>query len=262
MGTIHRISSKKSDCDISGAANCCQLGQIGALLYDTSIAIPPRSLHMAKPSPSRKTATVSRNAPAVRRSRLAPEVRANLILDCAARLILEEGLTEISMERVGRDAGVSKALIYNYFPNLTDMLRALLEREIAELRKKGIEEIKAAGDFRDLVQRTTRMYIQHVYQRGPLLQRLRQESAVARSVAEEDQRGHEETMRYFVKRVRKEYGLPLEVAIATVDMQMAMTETAAQHLYNTNNDVDLATDICVHLLLGGIDTLAQAYKKK
>jgi TetR/AcrR family transcriptional regulator, fatty acid biosynthesis regulator len=196
-----------------------------------------------------------------KRKRLSPEVRADLILDCAAKLILEDGLTEISMERVGRDAGVSKALIYNYFPNLTDLLRALLEREITELREKGIAEIQAAGDFRDLIRRTTRTYIEHVYRRGPLLQRLWKESAVARAVMENNQRGHDETMRYFVKRVRKEYGLPLDVAIATVDMQMAMTETAAQHLFNTNNNVDLATDICVHLLLGGLESLAREYKK-
>jgi TetR/AcrR family transcriptional regulator, fatty acid biosynthesis regulator len=209
---------------------------------------------------------VSKSTPAKaappRRQRLAPEVRAGLILDCAAKLILEAGFTEITMERVGRDAGVSKALIYNYFPNLTDLLRALLAREIAELQKRGRDEVKAAGDFRDLIRRTTRMYIRHVAERGPLLQRLWNESSVARSVADEDKRGHDEASRYFVKRVRKEYGLPLDVAIAAVDMQMALTETAAQHLYNTHNDVDLATDICVHLLLGGLESLSRAYQKK
>jgi TetR/AcrR family transcriptional regulator, fatty acid biosynthesis regulator len=214
-------------------------------------------LSAAKPIKSRKV-----SAPVPKRQRLSPEIRSGLILDCAARLILEDGLTEISMERVGRDAGVSKALIYNYFPNLTDLLRALLEREVNELREKGLAEVKAAGDFRDLIRRTTRTYIEHVYQRGPLLQRLWKESTVARAAMEKNQRGHEETMRYFVKRVRKEYNLPLDVAIATVDMQMSMTETAAQHLFNMHNDVDLATDICVHLLLGGLDSLAKAYQKK
>ena len=199
--------------------------------------------------------------PAPRRQRLSPEVRAGLILDCAAKLILEDGFTEISMERVGRDAGVSKALIYNYFPNLTDLLRSLLEREIAALRERSISEVNASGNYEDLIRRTTRLYINHVVERGPLLHRLWKESSVARSVAEVDRLSRDETLRYFVKRVRKEYGLPLNVAIAAVDMQMAMTETAAQHLSNTNNDIDLATDICVHLLLGGMASLAAAYRK-
>lgn len=207
-------------------------------------------------------ATAKVAEPPPRRQRLSPEVRAGLILDCAAKLILDDGFTEISMERVGRDAGVSKALIYNYFPNLTDLLRALLEREIAALRERSILEVTASGNYEDLIRRTTRMYIRHVLERGPLLHRLWKESSVARSVAEVDRLGRDETLRYFVKRVRKEYGLPLNVAIAAVDMQMAMTETAAQHLSNTNNDVDLATDICVHLLLGGMASLAAGYSKK
>ena len=197
-----------------------------------------------------------------KRQRLAPEVRAGLILDCASKLILDDGFTEISMERIGRDAGVSKALIYNYFPNLTDLLRALLEREITALQIRGLEEVKAAENFADLLRRTTRMYIQHVAERGPLLQRLWKESAVARSVADVDKKGHDQAVSYFVKRVRKEYGLPADIAAAAVDMQMSMTETAAQHLSNTHNDIDLATDICVHLMLGGLDKLSRAYRKK
>ncbi len=217
---------------------------------------------MAKTALLKSTAGAKTKAAAPRRQRLAPEVRAGLILDCAAKLIIDEGFTEISMERVGRDAGVSKALIYNYFPNLTDLLRALLEREINELQKRSLAEVKASGDFQDLIRRTTRLYINHVAERGPLLQRLWNETSVARSVADMHKRGNEETLRYFVKRVRKEYGLPQDVATAAVDMQMALTETAAQHLYNTHNDVELATDICVHLLLGGMESLSRAYRKK
>ena len=195
------------------------------------------------------------------RRRLAPEVRAGLILDCAAKLILEGGFTEITMERVGRDAGVSKALIYNYFPNLTDLLQALLARELEELQKTGVVEIKASGSYHDLVRRTTGLYIRHVAERGPLLQRLWNEPSVAGSFADVHRRSNEETLKYFAKRTCKEYGLPMDVAIAAVDMQMSLTETAAQRLYNANGDVDLATDIAVHLLLGGMESLSRAYRK-
>lgn len=219
---------------------------------------------MPKIAPARNKSSVTskKKSVAPRRQRMAPEIRAGLILDVAAKLILDDGLTEISMERVGRDAGVSKALIYNYFPNLSDLLRALLEREIIALEKRSKQEVKAAENFEDLIRRTTRMYIQHIAERGPLLQRLWTESTVARSFVDVDKRGHDEAVGYFVKRVCKEYGLPTDVASAAVDMQMAMTEAAAQHLSIMKNNVDLATEICVNLLLGGLDRLARAYRKK
>ncbi len=199
--------------------------------------------------------------PAKRRQRLAPEERASQILDCAARLVLAEGFTEVSMERLGREAGISKALIYNYFPNRNDLLRALLEREIDAMRVRQLGELRVAEDFRDLVRRTTRNYVAHVKERGALLQRLWAEPAVARSVAEKHLTGRDETMRYFAKQVSLRYGLPKDVALSAVDMQMAMTEAAAQHLSQSHDDVDFATDICVTLLLGGLDALAKAHGK-
>jgi TetR/AcrR family transcriptional regulator, fatty acid biosynthesis regulator len=200
-------------------------------------------------------------APVRRRQRLAPEERASQILDFAARLVIEEGLTELSMERLGREAGISKALIYNYFPNRNDLLRALLEREMAVLRERQVAQTRAATDFRDLVYRTTRTYVAQVKERGALLQRLWAEAAVARTVADENLRRRDEAMRYMTRQVVKEYGLPKDVAMSAVDMQMAMTEAAAQHLPGSHNDVDFATNICVSLLLGGLDALAREHAR-
>lgn len=196
------------------------------------------------------------------RRRLSPQDRTEQILNVAAQLILDEGLTEFSMERLGRDAGVSKALIYNYFPNQTDLLRALLEREIVQLHERGTHVIASSAGFPDMLRQTTRMYINYIATRGTLLQRLWQEPAVAGAVADANLESNGETKRYFVKQVRKQYGLPLHVAIAAVDMQMAMTDSAAQHLHSSGNNIELATDICVRLLLGGLDALALVYQEQ
>jgi TetR/AcrR family transcriptional regulator, fatty acid biosynthesis regulator len=195
------------------------------------------------------------------RRRLAPEERSAQILDVAARLLLEEGFTEVSMERLGRDAGISKALVYNYFPNRNDLLRALLEREIGLLRSRQAEAASTATDFRELVHHTTRIYIEHVSERGQLLSKLWAEPAVARSLADENLRSRDEAKRFMARQVTREYGLPRDVALSAVDMQMAMTEAAAQHLARTHGDVATATDLCVTLLLGGLEALAKAHGK-
>jgi AcrR family transcriptional regulator len=206
----------------------------------------------------------SLNAPdgARRRQRLAPEARAAQILDAAARLLLEEGFTEVSMERLGREAGISKALVYNYFPNRNDLLRALLEREIGVLRASQTMAVKVAESFEDLVRRTTRLYIETMHSRGALLRKLWAEPAVARLMADDDLQRRDEAMRYLARRVAREYTLPQEVALSAVNMQMAMTEAAAQQLQRSDADVDFATDICVTLLLGGLDKLSRQHARK
>jgi AcrR family transcriptional regulator len=163
------------------------------------------------------------------------------------------------MERLGREAGISKALIYNYFPNRNDLLRALLEREMEVLRERQVAQIGQATDLRDLILRTTRTYVAQVKARGALLQRLWAEPAVARQVAEQSVRKREEALRFMVHEVIKTYGLPRDVAISAVDMGMAMTEAAAQHLPKSRNDVDFATHVCVNLLIGGLEALAREH---
>ena len=211
--------------------------------------------------PTSTTKKKTAAAPAKRRQRLAPQERSGQILDFAAKLIIEEGLTELSMERLGREAGISKALIYNYFPNRNDLLRELLKREMEVLRERQLAQIGAAVDFRDLVYRTTRTYVAQVKERGALLQRLWAEPAVARSVADQNVRKREEALRFMVNQVIKAYNLPKDVATSAVDMGMAMTEAAAQHLPSSHDDVDFATNICVTLLLGGLGALAQEHAK-
>lgn len=200
-------------------------------------------------------------ATARRRQRLAPEARAAQILDAAARLLMDEGFTEVSMERLGREAGISKALVYNYFPSRNDLLRALLEREMGLLRESQTVAVKTAETFEELVRRTTRLYIENMKLRGALLRKLWAEPAVARSLADENLRSRDKAMRYFARQVAQKYTLPHDVALSAVDMQMAMTEAAAQHLAQSHDDVDFATDICVTLLLGGMDALSRQHAK-
>ena len=115
-----------------------------------------------------------------KRTRLAPEVRRSQILDDAAQLILEEGLSAVSMERLGRESGVSKALVYNYFPSREVLLASLLHREQADLDSRGIERALEAKSYEELIRQTTRVYLEHTSERGALIQTLLADPSVAR----------------------------------------------------------------------------------
>ena len=56
------------------------------------------------------------------RKRFRPEVRRAMILDEAATLIVQEGIAGLTLERIAREAGVSKSLIYNYYEGVTELL--------------------------------------------------------------------------------------------------------------------------------------------
>lgn len=58
-----------------------------------------------------------------------PEERRQQLLDAALGVILEQGYDGVSIEAIARSAAVTRPVVYDHFPNLGVLLRALFERE-------------------------------------------------------------------------------------------------------------------------------------
>lgn len=190
-----------------------------------------------------------------KRTRLSPEARREQILDEAARLVLDEGLQAVSMERLARDVGISKGLVYNYFPTRDALLAELLRREQAELRDRGMAEALAASSFADMIRQTTRLYLEQTRDRGALIASLLSDPSVARLMEDDNRADRERNFRYCVQATRREYDLPLPLAIAVVDMLMAITGRAGRLVSEGQMDVGPATEICLDLILGALGGL-------
>lgn len=191
-----------------------------------------------------------------RRTRLAPAARKARILDRAAAVILAEGLGAATMERLARDEGVSKGLVYTYFPTRDAVLAALLRREQTELRDRGMESALRADTFADVIRRTTRLYLEQTRDRGALIAALLADPSVARLMEENNRAERETTIRYFVRLTRREFDLPLPLAIAAVDSLMNLTGGAGRQVAAGLMDVESATEMCVSLITGGLRELA------
>src|SRR5947209_4704954 len=61
--------------------------------------------------------------------RLPPGERREQLIDAALRVIVEKGYEGISVEAVAREAGVTRPVVYDHFPNLAHLLQALIARE-------------------------------------------------------------------------------------------------------------------------------------
>ncbi|PXY29079.1 TetR/AcrR family transcriptional regulator [Prauserella sp. PE36] len=62
------------------------------------------------------------------RSRLLPAERRRRLLDVGARLFAARPYADVLMEHVAEEAGVSRALLYRYFPNKRDLFAAVYQR--------------------------------------------------------------------------------------------------------------------------------------
>jgi AcrR family transcriptional regulator len=67
------------------------------------------------------------------RTRLARSERRNQIVDAAARVVRSRDPADVTFEAIADAAGVSRALLYNYFPDRQSLLDAVEERHLADL---------------------------------------------------------------------------------------------------------------------------------
>jgi AcrR family transcriptional regulator len=68
-------------------------------------------------------------------SRLGVDERRRQLLEAGARVFTERSYEDASMADVAREAGISKGLLYHYFPSKRDLFVATLEAAAAELRE-------------------------------------------------------------------------------------------------------------------------------
>ena len=67
--------------------------------------------------------------PSAKAHRLSAAARREQLLDVTARLAAERGFHAISIESVSARAGITRALVYNHFRDLNQLLEAVIERE-------------------------------------------------------------------------------------------------------------------------------------
>jgi AcrR family transcriptional regulator len=123
------------------------------------------------------------------RIRMRGDDRRRQLLDAAAVLVVDQGASAMSMERLAVAAGVSKALPYKHFDNAESVLAALYRRETEALGRVVWQALSDAAPDVDRVRLAIRVYFDEVARRGPVLAALSRPGSTISSVADPAQAG-------------------------------------------------------------------------
>lgn len=69
-------------------------------------------------------------------TRMPVDERRGKLLELGAELFARHSFAELSMARIAREAGISKALLYHYFPTKQDFFVATLQEAAEEVRRR------------------------------------------------------------------------------------------------------------------------------
>jgi TetR/AcrR family transcriptional regulator, fatty acid biosynthesis regulator len=195
------------------------------------------------------------------RRRLSPETRRTLILDHTADIVAREGVAQLSIERIGKEAGISKSLVYAYFPNLTVLLRELFQREMRRLRRLQTDAAESADTFEGLVRSVTHVYLGYIAERGLILERLQAEPSVS-GMHDPTDFARERAVDYLTDIVIAHFDLPLEIARAATDISFGLPASAGAYLHRHNLDLKALEDLTVTMIIGTFINLKNEYMSR
>jgi AcrR family transcriptional regulator len=96
---------------------------------------------------------------------MSAEARRDQLLDVATQLVAREGFHAASIEAIARQAGVTRALVYQHFDDLRSLLEEVIEREtsraLAQVSETTLDDL-TEGDPVELMLESLRAYLHAV----------------------------------------------------------------------------------------------------
>ncbi len=196
------------------------------------------------------------------RSRRSADERHRDLLDAAARLIAAGGVAAFTMERLAAEGGVSRALAYQHFANVSEVLLELLEREWAWIEERISTGLATASTFAEKVKAATRPYFVAKAERGGVFRALlldRPDQADVRAAMLDYYR---RVIGFWTAEGGREYSIDRATAQSAAVILVGGFEAAALRHWGTEGaDVEDDLGLFVEMVLGSLRHLARRRKE-
>jgi len=180
------------------------------------------------------------------------------LLEHARRLIVERGMSACSLEEVAVQAGVSKALVYKYFPTRDALLKSLVAHEYEILLAHGAWT-RPDLSFAQALEQGTRDSFAYLQERGAILREILGDGPTGRALGREDRAERVRRTWYFADKVAKTYGVSPRVALIGAVMTTNVPGVASGALTRNGFTPEEAARFWTIFVLGGWAAVAARY---
>lgn len=191
-----------------------------------------------------------------KRARLSPEARRAEILAAAETLVLAQGHLPVPLGRLAATAGVSKALIYAYFPTQHDLFNGVLARQFAKLGEAGVETAAADPDFRAAAMACALTYFDEIARDGPIIHVILRDPYMAGHLDPALARFRDRVALRLARGARRVLRLDAKETIAALSILTTLPEEAGRLAYAGEMDVARGRELTVMLMESSLDALA------
>lgn len=185
--------------------------------------------------------------------RLNREARAQQIAQGAALMVVEQGCLPLAPEALSHRIGISKALVYAYFPTQQSLANRLLRDHLPPIAARLAQVLDE--EPADLAELCATAYFEHVATHGPLLHILLGDPFLAGDIDPDLRALYGTVMRRLAKALRRRRGISTRDALPALHILAAIPEEAGAMVFNGKLDRDLGRTLALEMTLGGLDGL-------
>jgi AcrR family transcriptional regulator len=189
--------------------------------------------------------------------RLPREERREHLLDVAAKIVLDSGAESVTMESVAAAAGVSKGLGYAYFADRSDLLMAVLSREMRSMERRIGRAVADAEGFEDKLRAGVKAWFDTVAERGTLFGTLMSASQIRGKRARERTADLGRWEGFYADLAESELGIPRRQADVAAAILIAGLSGVVHRWVDSRDPRRLLEETFVALALDGLQGLAR-----
>jgi AcrR family transcriptional regulator len=179
------------------------------------------------------------------RRRLDPERRRAQLLDAAEAVFTDRDPREVTFEQVAEAAGVSRALVYNYFGDRFGLVAALYLRAAVELDDEVAAAVSGDGPGDERLRRLIRAHLEFASRYGPVVD----------LVVSSGSRGHpvlEQVRRCRLERLTEVWGDTAAARLVGGGVLALLEQVSVERLAEPGLDLAEATDLVFAVLWPGL----------
>lgn len=186
------------------------------------------------------------------RSRRRAADRVEQMLVIADRQINEVRAAIVSMQAIGDEAKVSRALVYAYFPDQYRLIDAVLARHVAALRAAGIDNAAVAGDPAGRAGAVAEIYLRHGADHGAALEYVLRDPGVVRQLDGTASRFRMRLLRHLTRALRQDLRLSAHEALVLAQLLEVIPAESARLVREGQMRLDEAIDLNARLIRSSI----------
>jgi AcrR family transcriptional regulator len=189
--------------------------------------------------------------------RSARDDRRDELLDAAATLLADGGVTAVTMESVAAEAGVSRPLVYKHFANREELVAELWRRESSYMDREVMAALAGVDDFESIVRTSVETIIDVLQRRGRNFAPLIRGQVFAPAVREEQRERSRRTRAWYTDRVIAEFGIDKADAEVAIAVYFAGLDSmlADWRAVEGRADGHRMIEVYVDLVMGGLRSL-------